>query len=190
MSRVDPTDLLILRVSVCSYQPRAENRKELGKESRSMTPWQPFHRWGIIISLPAHINSHCCFLFDSISIVTTDLLFVRGQSFLDNCLLMVQHQWQCSAVWKLSVCMCVCVCVCVCVYVRVLSEDKAKGDASCVLFLRGNNHWNCVPFSHQARDFHIHDRGADLGIVTVTVCPCARTLSYISPPFPSFTSSM
>lgn len=72
-----------------------------------------------------------------------------------------------------------------CVCVRLHYEDKAKGNTYCLLFLRGNNHWNNTPFSHKAEIFiYMTDCVADLVIVTVTVNPCARNPpSHFSTPF-------
>lgn len=132
-------------------------RKQHGKESRSTTPWQPFHLWGIIISLPTHVNSQCCFLFDSISIVTIDLLLVRGQSLLYNCLLMVLYQWQWSAVSSCIFC--------------VWDEDK---DNTVSTVLRDNNHWNRMSFSREMQIFiYMTDCIAVPVIVTVTTSPCS-----------------
>lgn len=92
---------------VCSYQPRAEgternsgrNQGQWLLDNRSICELLSFHY------LPTSIAAAVFFM--DISIVTSDSLFVRGQSFLDNWLLMVQYQLKCSAVWKHWVCVCV-----------------------------------------------------------------------------------
>lgn len=107
---------------VCSYQRRADgternsgrNQGQWLLDNRSICGSLSFHY------LPTSIADPFFFFFsffDSISIVTSGSLFERGQSLLDDCLWMVQHQRQFSAVCKLRLCVCVCerqsVCLCV-----------------------------------------------------------------------------